>query len=98
MLIEADNSQMDKGFWSTPHKLRSSECFLTIHAWNQGQLHEGHPQRGQALPQAEQFQPHGGAMLPGDLREEPVRRRDKERVVGKVTTDQRAAVRAVAKA
>ena len=81
-----------------PHKLRSSERFLAIHACDHGQLHEGHPLRGQAVTQAERGQPHGAALLPGDLREEPLRGRDQGRDPGKVPDNEGATLRPATRA
>ena len=63
---------------------RCSERVPAVRARDQDQLHERHPQRGQAVPEAERGEPHGGALLPGDLGEEPVRGRDQGRAAGEV--------------
>ena len=51
-----------------------------------------HPERNKVASQAERGQPHGGAPLPGDLRQEPVRGRDEGRSAGQVPPHEGAAV------
>ena len=49
-----------------------SERISSINAWYKTWIYAWYPEWGEVVSQSERSQPHGSAMLPGDLREELV--------------------------